>query len=93
MRTELDLAVAGAFRLVDQSAGCHKKSEQPALFVYGNGNFNTRTKLSSLHESFKGFFFKKALGLGYEVVLGDEYLTSSVCPSKECGARVAKPTI
>ncbi|KAF9358937.1 hypothetical protein BGX26_000543 [Mortierella sp. AD094] len=48
-----------AFRLIDQAAGAHKKSERPALFVYGDGRFNTKTKLSSLHESFKGFFYKK----------------------------------
>ncbi|KAG0246461.1 hypothetical protein BGX31_001737, partial [Mortierella sp. GBA43] len=31
-----------------------------------------------------------ASGLGYDVVIADEYLTSSVCPS--CGKRLAKPT-
>jgi hypothetical protein len=31
----------------------------PALFVYGSSSFNTRTRLTSLHESFKGYFYKK----------------------------------
>ncbi|KAF8976772.1 hypothetical protein BGZ46_007981, partial [Entomortierella lignicola] len=91
-RAEFDLSVAAGLSLVDPSAGCHERSERRAVFVYGNGKFNTRTKLASLHDSFRGYFFKKAQGLGYEVVIADEYLTSTICPTKACGLRLAKPT-
>lgn len=59
-RSELDLAFTGAMRLLGDDTGCHRKSTTSALFVYGNGSFNTGTKLSSLHTSFKGHFFMKA---------------------------------
>ncbi|KAF9949234.1 Smad nuclear-interacting protein 1, partial [Modicella reniformis] len=66
-RAEKDWAVSGALKLA--------QNDRPCLFVYGNGHFNTRTSLTSLHESFKGYFSVKAKSLGHQVVSADEYLT------------------
>lgn len=46
-RGEVDMAISGALRLVPCDQG---------LFIYGNGKFNTRTSLSTLHSSFKHQF-------------------------------------
>ncbi|KAG0312954.1 hypothetical protein BGZ99_009171 [Dissophora globulifera] len=51
VRAEMDLAVQDALGMVNK--------HRPSLFVYGNAKFNTHTRLASLHESFKGYFFKK----------------------------------
>lgn len=55
MRAEKDLAVDGAIRMIPKVDG----KQRPALFVYGDGRFNTRTKLTTLHETFKYFFVMK----------------------------------
>lgn len=54
-RAEMDWAVNGALQIVSRLSSADRK----ALIVYGDGRFNTRTKLTSLHESFKGYFFMK----------------------------------
>ncbi|KAF9944540.1 hypothetical protein BGZ65_011909, partial [Modicella reniformis] len=85
IRSEMDLAVDGALRTMDKEGGTHARARRPTLIVYGNGEFKTRTSLSSLHSSFKGYFHIKATGLGFQVVSADEYLTSTKCPG--CVAR------
>jgi hypothetical protein len=60
-KAELDLAVNSAFRMIGDIEGSHTKSNRPVIFVYGNGKFNTRTKLSSLHDSFRGYFYLKVM--------------------------------
>ncbi|KAK3825282.1 MAG: hypothetical protein J3Q66DRAFT_436392 [Benniella sp.] len=37
--------------------------QRQALIVYGNGQFNTSTRLATLHDSFKGYFFPEARGI------------------------------
>jgi hypothetical protein len=51
-RAELDYAVEGALRMASTTG-------RPTLYVYGNAKFNTHSKLSSLHSSYKGYFYKK----------------------------------
>ncbi|KAK3825871.1 MAG: hypothetical protein J3Q66DRAFT_365588 [Benniella sp.] len=58
LRAEKDWAVDGALEVVKRSSA---NTESPPLIVYGNGTFNSHTKLSSLHESFKGYFFMKSV--------------------------------
>ncbi|KAI8363131.1 hypothetical protein B0O80DRAFT_420925 [Mortierella sp. GBAus27b] len=53
MRAEKDLAVHGALRMIRGTNG------RKAIFAYGDGKFNTRTKLSSMHETFKNYFVMK----------------------------------
>ncbi|KAF9538668.1 hypothetical protein EC957_006373 [Mortierella hygrophila] len=70
-------------------------SPEPCLIAVGNGTFRTGLNLASKREYFKTYFAKKARASGYVVVLVDEYLTLSMCPS--CGAhdvrsRVPKST-
>lgn len=84
---EKDWAVSGALNMVDKN--------RPCLFVVGSANFNTRTRLASLHDSFRGYFHLKATSMGY-VVNANECYTSTKCPNctahgRDC--RVAKPTL
>ncbi|KAI7832845.1 hypothetical protein BC939DRAFT_8298 [Gamsiella multidivaricata] len=58
-RAEKDHAVHGALRTVDSQGGMHTGPTRPAMFVYEPGKFNTHTRLASLHESFKGYYFHK----------------------------------
>ncbi|KAF9128763.1 hypothetical protein BGW39_004788 [Mortierella sp. 14UC] len=85
-KAEVDLAIDAILR------ECTAKT----LFCYGNGSFRTGINLASPHESFKAVFAQKAVAAGHIVVLVDEYLTSSICPtcleSSEL-SRLAKPTI
>ncbi|KAI8350712.1 hypothetical protein B0O80DRAFT_500514 [Mortierella sp. GBAus27b] len=53
---EKDWAVSGALNMVDKN--------RPCLFVVGSANFNTRTRLASLHDSFRGYFHLKATSMG-----------------------------
>ncbi|KAF9346669.1 hypothetical protein BGX34_003720 [Mortierella sp. NVP85] len=55
MRAEMDLAVSGALRMTQDEDGGHRK----ALFAYGNGKFDTHTKLKTMHQSFKRCFLAK----------------------------------
>ncbi|KAG9071127.1 hypothetical protein KI688_008670 [Linnemannia hyalina] len=84
-KAEMDLAIDAILR------ECTTKT----LFCYGNGSFRTGINLASPHESFKAVFAQKAVAAGHIVVLVDEYLTSSICPtcleSNEV-SRLAKPT-
>ncbi|KAG0231045.1 hypothetical protein BGX31_005657 [Mortierella sp. GBA43] len=80
MRAEKDLAVEGALQMVRGLRG------RPALFVYGNGQFNTGIKLASMHETFKHYFMVKATGLKHIVVITDEYNTSAMLTVIPCGA-------
>ncbi|KAF9302931.1 hypothetical protein BGZ74_004620 [Mortierella antarctica] len=85
-RAEMDRAAARALKLVSKDNG---------LFVYGNAQFNTHTNLSTLHGSFKNFFADKAMSLGYEVVMADEFWTSTKCPpctAKGKDVHMAKPS-
>jgi hypothetical protein len=50
LRAEKVWAVDGALEVVKRSSA---NTEPPPLIVYGHGTFNTHTKLSSLHQSFK----------------------------------------
>lgn len=75
MRAEKDLAVQGALQMIRGLRG------RPALFVYGDARFNTRTKLASMHQAFKHYFMVKATGLGHIVVTTDEFNTSAMCPT------------
>jgi hypothetical protein len=59
IRAEMDWAVNGAFQVISRTSSTDTGDRRPTLIVYGNGRFNTRTKLTSLHESFKGYFFMK----------------------------------
>ncbi|GJJ75134.1 hypothetical protein EMPS_07492 [Entomortierella parvispora] len=73
-----------------------KQCTKKTLFCYGNGSFRTGINLASPHETFKAIFAQKATAAGHIVVLIDEYLTSSLCPScLEMGvsSRLAKPTM
>ncbi|KAF9942513.1 hypothetical protein BGZ65_001277, partial [Modicella reniformis] len=54
----MDWAVHGALQ-VRTSSNSDAGAQRSSLIVYGNGRFNTRTKLASLHESFKRYFFMK----------------------------------
>jgi hypothetical protein len=55
MRAEKDLAVNGAIQMIPKVDG----KQRPVLFVYGDGRFNTKTKLTTMHETFKYFFVMK----------------------------------
>jgi hypothetical protein len=55
LQAEKDLAVNGAIRMIPVVNG----KRRPALFLYGDGRFNTRTKLTTMHETFKYFFVMK----------------------------------
>ncbi|CAO3572070.1 unnamed protein product [Mortierella alpina] len=98
-RAEYDWAVSGllSLALLDTELNqLHRKvvpgsGMKKALFVYGNARFNTHTKLSSLHTSLMGYFYRKATALGHVVVVADEFRTSSVCPN--CNQWLAKPTM
>ncbi|KAF9138641.1 hypothetical protein BGX30_008923 [Mortierella sp. GBA39] len=73
-----------------------KECTSKTLFCYGNGSFRTGINLASPHESFKALFAQKAVAAGHIVVLVDEFLTSSMCPTcLESGdaSRLAKPTM
>jgi hypothetical protein len=59
IRAEMDWAVNGALQVISKTSSTDTGYQRPALIVYGDGRFNTRTKLTSLHESFKGYFFMK----------------------------------
>ncbi|KAK3814940.1 MAG: hypothetical protein J3Q66DRAFT_432681 [Benniella sp.] len=60
-RAEYDLAVAGILRCAGLDVKVNEKvGARKVLFVYGGASFNTRTKLSTLHTTLKGHFFKKA---------------------------------
>jgi hypothetical protein len=59
MRAEKDLAVHGALRMVQDAEGKPRR----VMFVYGDGRFNTRTKLASMHETFKNYFVMKVTSL------------------------------
>jgi len=94
-QAEKEWAFNGALRVADPSAGPHGGPTKPILFVYGDANFRTYRKLPSKHSAFMRYFYQKARGLGYHVVRGDEYLTSTMCPtcvSRNHPARLAKPT-
>jgi len=64
-RAEYDWAVRGLLQCGGADVKVHEKvtdgSGRDILFVYGNAEFNTRTKLASLHTTFKGYFFKKVM--------------------------------
>jgi hypothetical protein len=90
-RAEFDWAVNGAIHLIEMTS---IDTPGPALVVYGNARFNTHTNLSTLHDSFKGYFYLKATSYGINIVSTDEYLTSTKCPSctaKGRDVRMAKP--
>jgi hypothetical protein len=55
MRAEKDLAVQGALRMIRRTRG------RKAIFAYGDGKFSTRTKLATMHETFKNYFVMKVL--------------------------------
>ncbi|KAF9962823.1 hypothetical protein BGZ65_007773 [Modicella reniformis] len=59
LRSEMDWAVHGALQVIRTSSSSDAGAQRPSLIVYGNGRFNTRTKMASLHESFKGYFYMK----------------------------------
>ncbi|KAI8358157.1 hypothetical protein B0O80DRAFT_275249 [Mortierella sp. GBAus27b] len=56
LQAEKDLAFNGAMRMVPKGGDGKRR---PALFIYGDGQFNTKTKLTTLHTTFKNYFFMK----------------------------------
>ncbi|KAG0284381.1 hypothetical protein BGZ96_011233 [Linnemannia gamsii] len=85
-RAELHMAVDAILRMC---------GPEPCSIAVGNGTFRTGFNLASKHECFKTHFAKKARALGHVVVLVDEFLTSTMCPScaaHDVRSRVAKPT-
>ncbi|KAI1314437.1 hypothetical protein EDD11_002181 [Mortierella claussenii] len=75
-----------ANRLLKQvggSLGAKRDEKNKVIIGVGLGKFSTKTRLSSLHESFQSFFVQKAKSLGYIVVGVNEYYTSKKCPHRE----------
>ncbi|KAG0220974.1 hypothetical protein BGW41_007389 [Actinomortierella wolfii] len=70
-------------RMVDGCVGARRKDGNKVVIGVGLGKFSSKSKLSSLHESFQSFFVKKARSLGYIVVGVNEYYTSKKCPTCE----------
>ncbi|CAO3676652.1 unnamed protein product [Umbelopsis ramanniana] len=79
-RGEFDVATNAILKMAGTHIGKHKMEKEDVLFAIGLGDFNTRTKLSSLHTSFSSHLICKLRSLGYLVVGVDEFYTSKKCP-------------
>ncbi|KAF9305116.1 hypothetical protein BGZ91_008815, partial [Linnemannia elongata] len=93
---EMDLAIAGVLRMVDQACKDVSVDQRKVLFALGNGTFRTGFNLTSVHQTFLRRLQQKSMALGYKVALVDEYLTPTMCPtcvSKGKKSRLAKPSI
>ncbi|KAF9082447.1 hypothetical protein BGX23_012457 [Mortierella sp. AD031] len=94
--SEMDMAVAGVLRLVDEALEGIPVKERRVLFADGNGTFKSGLNLTSVHTTFLRRLLQKSMALGYKAALVDEYLTSTVCPicvSKGERTRLAKPSM
>ncbi|OAQ33755.1 hypothetical protein K457DRAFT_152617 [Linnemannia elongata AG-77] len=95
--SEMDLAVAGVMRLVEAAVSRIPEGKNPTvLFAWGNGTFHSGYNLTSQHMTLQRRLAQKAREKGYLVLLVDEYLTSTMCPT--CVAvgvstRMAKPSM
>ncbi|KAK3846473.1 MAG: hypothetical protein J3R72DRAFT_486735 [Linnemannia gamsii] len=93
--SEMDMAVAGVMRMVDEELEGVAVKGRKVLFAIGNGTFKSGLNLTSVHTTFLRRLLQKSMALGYKAALVDEYLTSTVCPtcvSKDKQTRLAKPT-
>ncbi|KAF9910422.1 hypothetical protein EC991_006689 [Linnemannia zychae] len=93
---EMDMAVAGVLRLVDEALKNTPMADRRVLFALGNATFRTGFNLASVHTTFLRRLQQKSIALGYKVALEDEYLTSTMCPtcvSAGVTARLAKPSM
>ncbi|KAF9150764.1 hypothetical protein BG015_007414 [Linnemannia schmuckeri] len=94
--SEMDMAMAGVMRMVDEALEGIPVKERKVLFAVGNGAFKLRLNLTSVHTTFLHRRLQKSMALGYKAALVDEYLTSTVCPtcvSKDRQNRRAKPSM
>ncbi|GJJ78229.1 hypothetical protein EMPS_10588 [Entomortierella parvispora] len=94
--SEMDLAVAGVLRMVDEALEGIPVKERKVFFALGNGTFRTGLNLTSLHTTFLRRLFQKSTALGYHAALVDEYLSSTMCPTctaKDEQTRLAKPSM
>ncbi|GJJ75446.1 hypothetical protein EMPS_07804 [Entomortierella parvispora] len=87
--SEMDLAVAGVLRMVDEALEGIPVKERKVFFALGNGTFRTGLNLTSLHTTFLRRLFQKSTALGYHAALVDEYLSSTMCPT--CTAKDDHP--
>ncbi|KAG9060891.1 hypothetical protein KI688_007847 [Linnemannia hyalina] len=74
--------------MVGGSLGAKRKESNKIVIGVGLGQFSSRIRLLSLHESFESYFIQKARSLGYIVVGVNEYYTSKKCPT--CGEFVGQ---
>jgi hypothetical protein len=58
-RGEFDVATNAILKMAGTHIGRHKMEKEDVLFAIGLGDFNTRTKLSSLHTSFSSHLICK----------------------------------
>ncbi|KAK3828537.1 MAG: hypothetical protein J3Q66DRAFT_435059 [Benniella sp.] len=89
MRAEKDLAVSGALRMAQEEDGTHRK----VLFAYGDGRFDNRMNLKTLHQAIKVHLLVKATAAGHVVASSDEYFSSTMSPGcvvRGCASRVFK---
>ncbi|KAG0245737.1 hypothetical protein BG011_002687, partial [Mortierella polycephala] len=77
---EYKLIANRLLQLVGGSMGAKREASNKVIIGVGLGKFSTKTRLSSLHESFQSYFVQKARSLGYIVVGVNEYYTSKKCP-------------
>ncbi|KAG0328261.1 hypothetical protein BG004_002579, partial [Podila humilis] len=75
---ELDLAVAGVLRMVDEACEGVPVEKRQILFALGNGKFRSGFNLPSVHTTFLRRLIQKGIALGYKAALVDEYLTNDV---------------
>ncbi|KAF9191351.1 hypothetical protein BGZ50_009406 [Haplosporangium sp. Z 11] len=67
-------------KVVEGTTGTRKKDTNKVVIGLGLGEFSSKNKLSSLHQSFRDYFISKTRSLGYIVVGVNEYNTSKKCP-------------
>ncbi|GJJ71752.1 hypothetical protein EMPS_04109 [Entomortierella parvispora] len=93
---EMDLAVNGVLKLVELACEGVPVEARRVIFVLGNGKFKTGINLTSVHTTFLRRLFGKIQTMGYKAVIGDEYLSSTMCPTcigKNVATRLAKPSM
>jgi hypothetical protein len=60
-RGEFDVATNALLKMIGGHIGKKRVSNEPILFAVGLGDFNTHTKLTSLHTSFERHFINKVI--------------------------------
>ncbi|KAG0262509.1 hypothetical protein BG011_010092 [Mortierella polycephala] len=70
-------------KLVGGLIGLKRDEANKVVIGAGLGKFSTKTRLSSLHESFQSYLAQKTRSLGYIAAGVNEYYTSKKCPMCE----------